>query len=73
MDRLRKGAAAVCGGGESKQVCDRSRPDDRYPVPTDVDMCGIKALLGTRFDHWGNGSPAQSRRPDLNGFRDARV
>jgi hypothetical protein len=73
MDRLRWGAAAVCGGGESKQVCDRSRPDDRYPVPTDVDVRGIESLLGTWFDHGGDGSPAHSRRPDLNGFRDARV
>ena len=72
MDRLREGAAAMCGGGESKQVCDRPRPDNRYPVPTDVDMCGIETLVGAWFNNGGNGSPPHSRGPDLRGFRDAR-
>lgn len=73
MDRFREGAAAVCGGGESKQVCDRSRPDNRYPVPTDVDVCGIETLLCSWLNHRRNGSPRNSRWPYLKGFRDARV
>jgi hypothetical protein len=33
-----EGAAAMCSGGESKQVCDRSRSKDRNPESTHVLM-----------------------------------
>jgi len=65
-----EGAAALCGGGEPKQVGDRSRADRCGPVPADVGIgsgVGAKGGIGRRPRKRHDDCPLGSGAADRNG------
>ena len=72
MDGFLEGAAAMCSGGESKQVCDRSRSKDRYPESAHVLVGGRVTKVLWTCELWCHEFSGRCRGSHV-GLRHARV
>lgn len=72
MNRFLEGATALCGGGESEQVCDRSRTKDSDPKSADVFMRRRVSPGRPSCEHRFNDSAYRRRRTNVR-LRHARA